>query len=422
MSRVIITPRPLSGTVTPPPSKSDAHRAIICAALARGKSVIAPFEPSADMVATIGAVTALGATVERTKDGLLVDGSNTFCTILSNIDCGESGSTLRFMIPIAATGGKPVTFTGSGLLPQRPIGPYLKCLPGAGVRCETAGGLPLKIDGTLMPGEFLLPGDVSSQFITGLLLALPLLHGDSTIRLSTPLQSAGYVDLTISTMRRFGVEIDCRENGYFVKGGQIYTPCNYQTEGDWSQAAFWLAAGALGGPTTCLGLDTGSRQGDRAAIELLRRFGADITFEKNVTATHGSLHGCEIDASQIPDLVPPLAACAALCQGQTVIKGAERLRIKESDRLHTLTLVLNALGAKVAETDDGLIIDGQQQLRGGTADSANDHRITMALAIAAIGCKGEVTITGCESINKSYPEFFNHYNALGGCAHVIDDR
>jgi 3-phosphoshikimate 1-carboxyvinyltransferase len=422
MSRVVITPQKLSGCVTPPPSKSDTHRAIICAALARGKSLIAPFEPSDDMEATIGAVRALGARVSRVENALCVDGSDTFCNITSEIDCLESGSTLRFLIPIAAVGGKPVTFTGHGRLPQRPIGPYLDCLPPAGVNCETEGGLPLKISGALRPGEFVLPGDVSSQFITGLLLALPLLSGDSVITLSSPLQSAGYIDLTIDAMRRFGVEIVSREQSYFVKGNQKYTPCTYKTEGDWSQAAFWLAAGALGSQISCAGLSIRSRQGDSAVSEILHRFGAQVNCGETVSALGKKLCGCEIDASQIPDLVPPIAAVATLCEGRTVIKGAARLRIKESDRLRSVTLGLNALGAHVSETDDGLVIDGVPELDGGTADSFNDHRIVMALSIAATHCKGKVTITGCESINKSYPEFFGHYNALGGCANVIDDR
>lgn len=426
MSSVVITPRSLSGVVTPPPSKSAAHRAIICAALARGKSFISPFMPSQDMEATIGAVTALGAHVTRENNGLCVDGSSTFSNIKSNIDCLESGSTLRFMIPVAALGGKPVTFTGSGLLPKRPIGPYLDCLPRADVHCETQGGLPLRISGALHSGEFTLPGDVSSQFITGLLLALPLLSGDSVVKLSTPLQSAGYIDLTIDAMRRFGVRVTCREQAYFVKGNQKYTPCNYKTEGDWSQAAFWLAAGALGSPVSCLGLDNTSKQGDRAVAEIMSRFGANIECADNtsggISATADKLSGCLIDASQIPDLVPPLAVVAALSSGRTVIRGAARLKIKESNRLLSTALGLNALGARVTQTDDGLVIDGVPQLVGGVADGFNDHRIVMALSVAAIRCKGNVTITGCESVKKSYPEFFRHYNSLGGCANVIDDR
>lgn len=420
MSNVIITPAVLHGKVTPPPSKSVAHRAIICAALAKGQSRIAPFENSKDMEATIGAVRALGAKVRADKKGLLIDGSNTFCNIASKIDCLESGSTLRFMVPIAAAGGANVTFKGKGRLPQRPIGPYLDCLPKNGVSCETKGGLPLTIKGKLAPGVYTLPGDVSSQFVTGLLLALPLLDGDSEIRLTTPLQSEGYIDLTIEIMKQFGVDITRRKQSFFVKGSKHYTPCNFKVEGDWSQAAFWLAAGALGSKIECAGLNLESCQGDSAVIDILRRFGAKIECGDMVSVYGKELNGCEIDASQIPDLVPVLAAVASLSSGRTVIGNAARLRLKESDRLHTTALGLSALGAQIIETNDSLIIDGRPYLLSGTADGANDHRIVMALSIAALKCKNPVKISDCESINKSYPQFFNDYNALGGNAHVVN--
>jgi len=419
MSRAVITPRILKGSITPPPSKSAAHRAIICAALAVGRTEIAPFVMSDDMKATIGAVEALGARVTVSENRITVDGSNTFRTIKPKIDCLESGSTLRFMIPVAAVSGSEITFTGKGRLPERPIGPYLECLPKAGVSCETEGGLPLKISGKLQSGEFSLPGNISSQFITGLLLALPLLPGDSVIKLTTPLESSGYVDLTIDVMERFGVEIECRNGSYFVKGNQKYTACNFQTEADWSQAAFWIAAGALGADISCNGLNPDSKQGDKAMLDVMAKFGAKVTPKG---ARSGILSGCEIDASQIPDLVPPIAAVAALSKGTTVIRGAQRLRIKESDRLECIAKGLNALGANVEVTADGLIIKGVDELRGGTADGCNDHRIVMALAIAAMRSRGQVIINGCECINKSYPDFFKDYNSLGGSAYVVNDR
>jgi 3-phosphoshikimate 1-carboxyvinyltransferase len=425
MSSVVITPTPLHGDVTPPPSKSAAHRGIICAALAKGQSCITPFEPSDDMTATIGAVKALGASVMQEDGNLIVDGVNTFRTISTEIDCLESGSTLRFLIPIAATGGKQVVFTGRGRLPRRPIGPYLDCLPKAGVLCDTSGGLPFKISGILRPGVFLLPGDISSQFITGLLLALPLLDGDSEIRLTTPLQSEGYISLTMDIMSRFGVKTNRYGQSFFVKGNQNYTPCQFDVEGDWSQAAFWLAAGAinsnmLGGKINCRGLDINSKQGDKAVCDILRSFGAAVSCDNSVSAHGGKLHGCEIDASQIPDLVPILAVVAALSGGRTIIGNAARLRIKESDRLKTTAAGLRALGANITEHGDALVIDGLPELAGGIADGAGDHRIVMALSIAAMRCKNPVTINGCESIEKSYPKFFEHYKTLGGNVNVID--
>jgi 3-phosphoshikimate 1-carboxyvinyltransferase len=424
MSSVIITPAPLHGNVTPPPSKSAAHRGIICAALAKGQSIITPFEPSDDMTATIGAVKALGASVIQEGEKLIVDGTNTFRTISTEIDCLESGSTLRFLIPVAATSGKQVSFTGRGRLPRRPIGPYLDCLPPAGVLCDTLGGLPLTISGTLKPGIYTLPGDVSSQFITGLLLALPMLCGDSEIRLTTPLQSEGYISLTMDIMSRFRVQTSRSGQTFFIKGNQSYVPCQFGVEGDWSQAAFWLAAGAVAAnrldTINCLGLGPKSKQGDKAVCDILRSFGANVSCGDSVSARGGNLHCCNIDASQIPDLVPVLAVVAALSEGRTIIGNAARLRIKETDRLKTTAAGLRALGANITELADALVIDGVPELAGGTADGTGDHRIVMAMSVAALRCKNPVTINGCESIEKSYPKFFGHYNSLGGNANVIN--
>lgn len=425
MSIVEITPKKLGGCVLPPPSKSDAHRAIICAALSSGESIIEPINLSNDMRATICAIEAVGAKVELNGKKLIINGNSTFCNISNIINCLESGSTLRFMIPVAAVSGERVTFEGNGRLPERPIGPYLTCLPKAGVRCETKGGLPLTISGKLQPGVFELPGNISSQFITGILLALPLLDGDSKIVLTTPLESSAYVDMTIAVMKKFGIEVETRDNCYYVLGHQKYTNCIYKTEADWSQAAFLLALGVLSGNEkgiTCKGLNLSSNQGDRKIAEILKNFGADISFDNGVTAKPSQLHGREIDACEIPDLVPVLAVIGALSEGTTVIKNAARLRIKESDRLHAITVGLSALGGDITEKSDGLVIHGKSELDGGGADGFNDHRIVMALSCAAGRCKNKVIIKGSECINKSYPEFFDDCNSLGGVFNVIDNR
>lgn len=417
MSNVVITPAPLNGEVTVPPSKSAVHRAVLCAAMAKGVSKIHNVELSNDIQATVNCVRALGAEVKADGDTLIIDGSRLFCNKQAALDCGESGSTLRFLIPIAAAGAAHACFTGCGRLPQRPIGIYLDCLPKAGVSLQTQGGLPLTVSGALKSGTFTLPGNVSSQFITGLLLSLPLLDGDSKIILSSPLESAGYIDMTIEIMSDFGVQITHTESGYHIKGNQRYCPREYTCEGDWSQAAFFLAAGALGGQVTVHGLNLASSQGDRACAELFARFGAQITFGSgSVTATALPLHAVKIDARQIPDLVPILAVTAAFAEGTTVIEGAGRLRIKESDRLNAITQGLGAFGAQIEETEDGLVIMGVPSLRGGLAEGFNDHRIVMALAVAAIKASGTVTITDRESIKKSYPSFFTDYNRLGGRA------
>lgn len=406
MSVVKIYPSVLSGRILIPPSKSAAHRAVICSALANGPDVF----PDGAFLSKDIAATRLAMNAIQNRRGVEK----------IRIHCGESGSTLRFLIPIAAALGIRAEFVGQGRLPERPIGVYLDCLPKHGVLCRTEGGLPLSIEGKLSPGEFVLPGNVSSQFITGLLLALPLLSGDSRLMLSSPLESAGYVALTIAVMRDFGVTVEAIENGWQIPGGQAYCPRAYSVEHDWSQAAFFLAAGALGGRLELEGLNPSSFQGDRAAEQLFQAFGAKIEWNGSLlSVSPNQISGMQIDASQIPDLVPILAATAALGKGETEIFNAQRLRIKESDRLEAMVNGLSTLGGKVRQTQDGLLIDGVERLHGGTVDGCNDHRIVMALAIAALNADGCVTISDAQSIDKSYPTFFEDYNRLGGNAHVV---
>ena len=402
MGYAVIENSILNGSVTVPPSKSAAHRALICSFLAGGGGV-APIIDSKDMLATQQVINAL-------KNGE------------STCDCIESGSTLRFMIPVAAALGKTVTFIGSGKLPQRPIGDYLRLLPEHGVKCESEGGLPLTISGQLTSGRYEIAGDISSQYITGLLLALPVLEGDSEIVLTTPLQSKPYVDMTLSVMNAYGVEVKETENGYFIKGSQSYKTMDFTVEGDWSQAAFFLVAGALGGDVTVCGVDVNSTQGDKKIVDILRRFGADITvFESCVRCKAGNLCGIEIDAADIPDMVPSLAVVAAFASGKTVITGAQRLRFKESDRIESVVTNLKKMGVDVTETPDGMEIVGGA-VNGAEIDGYNDHRIVMAFAVAGAYANGKTVISDCESINKSYPTFFDDYNLSGGKADVICDR
>lgn len=420
MSNVIVSPSLFNGKVTLPPSKSDVHRAILCASLSKGKSVISPVDLSQDISATIDCAKALGAEITIQGNTAYVDGTNLFCNKTATLDCRESGSTLRFFIPVAGVGGVNTTFIGKGRLPQRPIGIYLDCLPQAGVQCKTEGGLPLEITGKLQAGEFTVPGNVSSQFITGLLLALPLTGEDSKIILSSALESVGYINMTIRTMAQFGVIVEKTDYGYFIKGGQQYKPCDYTCEGDWSQSAFFMAAGALGGEVTLKGLRTDSLQGDKECLEIYKRFGANVTENENgITVKKSQLKGIDIDATQIPDLVPILAVTAAFAQGTTNIYGAERLRIKESDRLNAISTCLNKIGAKVTEKPDGLVIQGVDNATGGTVEGFNDHRIVMSMAMAVAKSTNNIEITDRESINKSYPAFFNDYIAIGGRAELI---
>lgn len=423
MSDVKFSPFVPNGTVNVPPSKSDVHRAIICAAMANGVSRISPVALSNDIKATIGCIKALGADAVLENNVLTVDGTNMYKNKTALLDCGESGSTLRFFIPIAAVGNINATFVGKGKLPQRPIGIFTEALPKAGTVCKTEGGLPLEIKGQLKSGIFEIPGNVSSQFITGLLLALPILEGDSEIVLTSPLESVGYIAMTIRTMKQFGVNIQVTEKGWHIKGGQSYKTCDYTTDGDWSQAAFFMVLGAVSGKVTVKGVAKDSTQGDKKCAEILAEFGAKVTQRDNeVTVEKGELKAITIDASQIPDLVPVLSVCAAFAEGTTKIINAERLRIKECDRLKATAELLNNLGGKVKELSDGLEITGVSSLKGGNVNGYNDHRIVMSAAVCAARSDEDITATFAMSINKSYPDFYIDYNSIGGKANVLDLR
>ena len=403
---VTITPGLLSGTITPPPSKSQAHRVLIAAALAEGVSMLKNVALSQDIQATIRCLEALGASFRWEGDTLAVTGlagKPASGGELPLLDCGESGSTLRFLIPIALVlrgGGR---FTGHGRLMERPQGPYFELFREQGIFYEQKDGV-LAVRGRLEPGTFSLPGNVSSQFITGLLYALPLLPGDSEILLTTSLESRGYVDMTLDGLERFGVRVENQDYARFlVPGSQSFQARDLTVEADWSNAAFWYAAAFLDSRLDIRGLNFQSAQGD-----------AIITKLYWTLARPGE---ADIDVSQCPDLVPPLAAMAALRGGGKVTRlvNAGRLRLKESDRLSAVTRVLTALGAQVEEGADSLTFVGADSLPGGTEVSAhNDHRIAMMAAIAATGCEAPVTVTGAECVAKSYPDFWEEYARLGG--------
>lgn len=386
---VTITPHPLRGPITPPPSKSQAHRALIAAALAGSEGRIENLAESQDIRATRRCMAALVP-----GDGVRTEGA------LPHLDCGESGSTLRFLIPLALALRGGGVFTGQGRLMERPQQPYFDLFKEKGVACGQKDGV-LTVSGKLAPGRYALRGDVSSQFVTGLLYALPLLDGDSDVALTTPLESRGYVDMTLDVLTRFGVVVEQRENGYRIPGGQVYRPASIRIESDYSQAGFYYAANGLGGAVDILGLNPDSLQGDRviaAFAEVLRTPGEAV-----------------LDVADCPDLAPPLAVWAALREGQvTRIVNAGRLRIKESDRLDAVAAELSKLGADIEQGSDFLTIRGVASLHGGAADSHNDHRIAMMVAIAATRCSGAVTLTGAESVQKSYPSFWEDYRSLGG--------
>jgi len=438
------------GVVAPPPSKSLSHRAVICAALAaresgaigggiaqcgadngntdsngpngRGReSVIYNLGASEDVEATLEGIKALGVCWERggTENACLrVFHRGGVPDTVSNrrggedepIDCAESGSTLRFLIPVFALEKREVCFSGRGRLLERPLDVYRTAFAEAGAELAKEPDR-VRVRGPLRSGVFTIPGDVSSQFVSGLLFALPLLDGDSEIRLSSPLESRGYAELTVDVMERFGVRVQAPdEYRFLISGGQRYRPAEYEVEADYSQAAYFLAAAALGRDVWCSGLNPDSRQGDRAILRVLEEMGAGIVRKDDLVSVRARrLKAVNVDAREIPDLVPPIAALCCFCEGASRIENAGRLRLKESDRLKAMTSELSKLGASVIEKEDGLIIEGSGSLRGGRVDAWNDHRIAMSMALAAIRCEGPVELSGWRSVSKSYPGFWDDF-------------
>ena len=394
MADVLVKPGLLHGTVTPPPAKSDAHRALIAASLSGSLERVRglPEPLSDDLAATVRCLEALQAGQ-------------------SELDCGESGTTLRLLVPVCAAlpatrRADPLYFTGRGRLPVRPLREYETILGSAGFLLQFPAGmsLPLTVSGRLEPGDFDVPGHISSQYISGLLLALPLLEKPSRIRLTSPLESAPYVAMTIRTLERYGIQVSVTADGFAVAAPQPYCAADYTIEKDYSQAAFWLTAAYGGAPLTVSGLPAETAQGDRAIIDWLRRL-ADGQTEY------------EIDAAQIPDLVPILSVAACLTKAKTRMVRAGRLRLKESDRLEATASSLRAIGAVIEADSDSLTIHGGRPLTGGQADACGDHRIAMALAIAALFSQNGVLIRGAEAVRKSYPDFFREMKRLGGDIH-----
>lgn len=405
-----ITPAPISGGIEAVASKSFAHRALICACLARGKSEIRINTSSADIDATVSCLRSLGAGIE-------INGSVYAVTPIDAprasaiIDCGESGSTLRFLLPVICALGTNAEICASGRLPERPLSPLKEELIRMGAKISDS--FPLNVSGGISAGEYTLRGDISSQFITGLLMALAFIGGGK-INLLPPVQSRPYIDITLQVLCAFGADIKEENNTFYINKSPL-TGCNFTVEGDWSNAAFPLCMGA-----EVAGLNPDSTQGDKAIIDVLKKMGAKTTRNNgSLKADVASLCGCEVDASDIPDAVPVIAAIAATAKGETVIYNAERLRLKESDRIQTVCKMLHSLGADIRETDDGMVINGKKSLAGGETQSYNDHRIAMAAAVAAVKCENAVIIRNAEAVNKSYPEFWNDYNKLGGNANVL---
>ena len=423
MGNYKVTPTKLKGEVKIPPSKSMAHRAVICAALGDGISKIRNIDFSDDIIATVSAMRALGAVITEMDDYLEVKGINyKGIDVVRDyervVDCNESGSTLRFLVPIALVFEGVTRFVGRGNLGKRPLTTYYDIFDVQGIKYTYKKDvLDLVVDGVLKPGEFKVKGNISSQFITGLLFSLPLLDGDSKIIITTELESKGYLDLTLSAFKDFGIEIinnDYKE--FIIKGNQMYHSKDYTVEGDYSQGAFFLCADALGSEVSVLDLKQDSLQGDSEVIDILRRMG--VIFKREGNAISGKVRKINptiIDASQCPDIIPVVSVVAALAKGIVEVRNAGRLRIKECDRLHAIAEELNKLGANIEEFEDSLVIRGVDSFKGGVEVwSHKDHRIAMMLAIAATACKEPIVIKDYECVSKSYPGFFEDYKMLGG--------
>lgn len=418
---VTIYPSKLSGVIRAPESKSQAHRLLIAAAMAGG-CFVETGNMSDDIKATKRCLAALQEADPVQDAGAAQPAGGV--SGLPVLECGESGSTLRFMLPLSVTYGCGAEFYGEGRLPERPLSPLDEQMAEHGVvieraQAETAqvcvapdssanegvrGRKIMTVSGRMRGGDFELPGNVSSQFLTGLLMALPLAQEDSRITITSPMESKAYVQMTLDVLKYFGIVILREEDTYYIKGNQRYAaPApEIKVEGDWSNGAFWLVANEIlktrGGSVRVEGLDPASAQGDRKIARILE-------------PTRGPVI---VDASQVPDLVPIACVFGALREGTTVIENGARLRIKESDRIRTTCEMLSSLGADIHELEDGILVHGKKELDGGEVDGAGDHRIVMAAAVAALGCRGPVTVHGAEAAAKSYPGFFEDMKKLGG--------
>lgn len=420
---VNISPHKLSGTIEAIPSKSYAQRILLASALANDVTKIKIQSLSNDIIAAIDCIKALGAEVELSS-GIIKVIPNTKSKTAKIFDCNESGTVLRLTLPVACAIYENSVFKGKGRLLQRPLSPLKEELEKKGCKILQPNNFTLELCGKITNGIYTLPGNISSQFISGLLFALPLLDGDSKIILTSPLQSRGYVDMTIDVLEQFGITIKQSDNTYTIKGSQKYiSPEKITVEGDWSNSAFWLCAGALNGNISVTGLNPDSIQGDRAILDILSSMGADITQdnEKITIISKKKLSNTSVDLSQIPDLAPVLAAVASSAEGETLLFNAKRLRLKESDRINAICDMLEKIGCNASSGDDYIKINGNGFITGGIADSHNDHRIVMSLAICATVAKNNIIITNADAVTKTYPEFFNDYIKLGGIVDVIDN-
>lgn len=421
--RAVINASTIKGEIKAPPSKSMAHRAILCAGLSRGYSRIYNLEYSKDIAATIGGIRQMGAKVNADIGMAEIEGKGGFATIMHPIPCGESGSTLRFLIPMVSLTGQKVELTGARRLFQRPQKIYEEIFRQRNLSFVQEEK-KISIQGALSPGEYRLAGNVSSQFISGLLFAMPLMRADSDIIITPPFESRSYVDLTLSVLKSFDIKAEyTSENVIHVEGNQRYYPCEYTVEGDYSQAAFFAVLGSVLGGVTLKGVNPASMQGDKAIMAILTRCGAKITkIDDGFIFDKSKLKATEIDLADCPDLGPVLMVLGLMCEGETTIINAGRLRIKESDRIAAMEEEIKKLGGKISSTDDTITIKGSKLHSSAKLYGHNDHRVVMSLAVAALAAGIDVEISGAQAVAKSYPDFFDDLLSLGAKVDVIDEE
>lgn len=417
---MIISPNVLEGTIKIPSSKSEAHRAIMCASFAEGDSIISNVTMSEDIIATINCLRNLGAEIEVVDRGDIAEvkvGKYIYKKDYKAVlDANESGSTLRFIIPIAVSLYDKVKFTGKSRLVKRPLSVYFDIFKKNNIKYSHGENfLPLETEGKLDASEFEMSGDISSQFITGVMLAKGIAGDTAHIKIVSNLESKPYIDITQDVMNKFGVgtEYDEIENEYIIKNSG-YKARNYKVMGDWSHAGFWLLMGTKS-KVTIAGLDKNSKQGDKAIVEILKSMGANIYWDGDLLVSEkAQLHGKTIDVSQCPDLAPVIGAAMAVAKGDGQIIGGERLKIKESDRIKSVVDTICRLGGKAVATDDGMVIEGIRELSGGSVSCYNDHRIAMMVGALSTYCSDIISVDGHQCVAKSYPEFWNDFKKLGG--------
>ena len=411
--KVNIKPSKCSGKVRIPPSKSMAHRTIICACLANGKSVISNIDYSVDILTTIECMRNLGAEIECEKDFVVINGIKDFNSLRNNeIQCNESGSTLRFLIPLFSLTNQKIIFKGKNRLLKRPQKIYEDIFNSLGLYFYQDDE-KIEIEGSLKANEYSICGNVSSQFISGLLFTLPLLKEDSKINILPPVESKSYIYLTIEMLKKFGIEIIWQDDfTLFIKGNQKYIPHNEVVEGDFSQFAFFGVMACINSKLNISGMDQNSLQGDKQILDVLKDFGCDISFDNGAyTVSADNLEAREIDIKNCPDLGPVLCILAMFSKGKTVIHNVSRLRIKESDRIQAMVTECGKMGCKIQATQNEMIIEGGFSTPTEELSGWNDHRIVMACAVALSRLGG--TINGCEAITKSYPNFFEDLKLVG---------